>query len=327
MNPELSANTQAILLLTAPLTTSRATTGATPLTLSEYRTLARRLKELGRQPSDFTTTEADDLIDEFRGLFERERLKALVTRGLQLSHAVEQWRSRAIWVCSRADPNYPPRLKQRLRESAPPILYGCGDIGLLNTGGLAVAGSRSVDQNLLDYTESIGELASRARVTIVSGAARGVDQAAMRGTLNAGGLAVGVAADHLDRMALAPENRPPLMDGQLALVSPYDPTIGFHVGNAMARNKIVYALADASLVVNCDAGRGGTWAGAIEQLNKLKFVTVFVRTTGARSEGNEALIAQGARKWPAPSDRDEFIQLLETDRSEPLVEEFQPKLL
>jgi len=83
------------------------------------------------------------------------------------------------------------------------------------------------------------------------------------------------------------DHRRLLMDGQLVLVSPYDPGAGFNVGNAMQRNKLIYALADAALVVNSDFEKGGTWAGAVEQLGKLKFVPLFVRSTGSASIDRE----------------------------------------
>lgn len=47
-----------------------------------------------------------------------------------------------------------------------------------------------------------------------------------------------------------------LAEGRLVLVSPYDPSTGFNVGNAMQRNKLIYALADASLVVSSDLDEG-----------------------------------------------------------------------
>ncbi len=84
-------------------------------------------------------------------------------------------------------------------------------------------------------------------------------------------------ADSLERAALARDNREPLMEGRLVLISPYDPAAGFNVGHAMQRNKVVYALADAGLVVTSDFEKGGTWTGAIEQLERLHFVPVFVR--------------------------------------------------
>jgi len=121
---------------------------------------------------------------------DESRLQRLLTRGFLLSQAVERWQTRAIWVISRADPEYPRRLKARLREDAPALFYGCGDVSLLETGGLAVVGSRHVDDSLIDYTMAVGRLAARAGRTIVSGGARGIDQAAMRGALEAGGKAV-----------------------------------------------------------------------------------------------------------------------------------------
>ena len=94
----------------------------------------------------------------------------------------------------------------------------------------------------------------------------------MRGALEAGGRSVGILANGLERAALNRENRAALLDGRLLLVSPYDPAARFVVGHAMQRNKLIYALSDAALVVNSDHGHGGTWAGATEQLGKLRFV-------------------------------------------------------
>ena len=64
------------------------------------------------------------------------------------------------------------------------------------------------------------------------------------------------------------EHREALMDGRLVLACPYDPAARFQVGQAMQRNKLIYALSDAALVVNSDYGKGGTWTGATEQLDR-----------------------------------------------------------
>jgi len=78
------------------------------------------------------------------------------------------------------------------------------------------------------------------------------------------------------------------------------------VGNAMQRNKLIYALADTSLVVRSDLNKGGTWTGAVEQLDKLKFVPVFIRSTGESCAGLDALRKKGALPWPNPQDVDSF---------------------
>jgi DNA processing protein len=310
MNMSLSPNTQAILLLTAPLIAGRAAASSDLLTPGEYKLLARHLRNMQWQPSDLLSPEADKFIKECQPVIDDAKLKRLLARGFLLSQAIERWQTRAIWVVSRADANYPRRLKTRLRENAPPVLYGCGDMAILDTGGLAVVGSRNVDEALVGYTEDIGRLAAKVNKTLVSGGARGIDQAAMRGALEGGGKVVGVLADSLEKTAMNREHRNMLINGQLVLISPYDPGAGFNVGHAMQRNKLIYALADAALVVSSDYQKGGTWAGAVEQLDKLKFVPVYIRSMGETEKGLDALKKKGALLWPNPHDSDVFAEAL-----------------
>ncbi len=306
MTPILSPNTQAILLLTAPLIAGRGTSSSELLSPGEYKRLARHLREIQRQPADLVSPDAADLLRACQPVIDEARLQRLLGRGFLLSQVIERWQARAIWVVSRADAEYPRRLKARLREDAPAVIYGCGDMSLLESGGLAVVGSRDADDALIDYTMAVGRLAARAGRTLISGGAKGIDQAAMRGALEAGGKVSGVLADSLENTTMNREHRNLLLDAQLVLISPYDPSAGFNVGHAMQRNKLIYALADASLVVSSDLSKGGTWAGATEQLTKLRFIPVYVRSTGEPSTGLQALIRQGALLWPNPQNADEL---------------------
>lgn len=310
MMDDLSPNTQAILLLTAPLMAGRETASADLLSHSEYKRLARHLREIGRQPFDLVSAEMGEVVRLCGPVIDPDRLNRLLSRGFLLSQVLERWRARAIWVISRADPLYPRRLKSRMRDDAPSILYGCGDVALLDAGGLAVVGSRKIDDDIAVYAASVGELSARAGCAVISGGARGVDQSAARGALGRGGQVIEVLAENLDRAALSRENRRYILDGNLLLVSAYDPSASFNVGHAMQRNKLIYALADVSLVVSSEVNKGGTWAGASEQLDKLRYVPVFVRSTGARSVGLEALGAKGALPWPDPEDVPSFRSMI-----------------
>ena len=302
----LPPNTQAILLLTAPLIAGRGETTRDLLSLGEYNRLARILREKQKQPADLLRPDAHELIELCAQPFGRARLDALLGRGFLLSQAVERWNARAIWVVSRADASYSKRLKSRLKEDAPPLLYGCGEIALLEKGGLAVVGSRHVDEEATGFTENVGRITAEAHRAIISGGAKGIDRAAMDGALLAGGDVAGVMADSLERAALARDNRKPLKEGRLVLISPYDPSAGFNVGHAMQRNKLIYALADAALVVTSDFEKGGTWAGAIEQLERLRFVPVFVRSGPNAGKGNAALLHRGGKPWPNPQSGNEL---------------------
>ncbi len=310
MNASLSPNTQAILLLTAPLMVGRRGSPAKLLTPGEYKRLARHLRDMKQQPADLLSQHAEDVLAGCQPIADKERIRSLLERGFLLSQAIERWSSRAIWVVSRADPTYPRRLKSVMKEEAPAVLYGCGEKQILDTGGLAVVGSRHVDDDLVQYTEGVGRLAAQAHRTLVSGGARGIDQAAMRGALQAGGKVTGVMANGLEQASMNRENRSHLMGGSLVLVSPYDPGAGFNVGNAMQRNKLIYAFSNAALVVNSDVNKGGTWAGATEQLNKLHFVPVYVRSTGEATKGLEALQKKGAKPWPNPKTPEELVDVL-----------------
>jgi DNA processing protein len=305
----LSADTQATLLLTAPLITGDGETSTDLLTAGEYRKLRASLNKSNHTPADLLG-DVRHLPPEIVALIDTERFQTLLSRGFQLTQAIERWQSRAVWVVSHTDKTYPQRLKNRLADNCPPILYGCGNSEILETGGLAIVGSRDVDPSLIEFTESIGRLTAQARRTVISGGARGIDQAAMRGALDVGGSVAGVLADSLERAVLTPEHRELLMDSRLVLISPYDPSAGFNVGHAMHRNKLIYALSDAALVVNSDYEKGGTWAGAVEQLDKLHFVPIYVRSNGEIGKGLEGLKRKGGLDWPNPSDYQSLEQIL-----------------
>jgi DNA processing protein len=301
MNEPISANTQAILLLTAPLLTGGSDKMAEILTLSEYKQLVKILRGMDRQPADLLEQSPDTILDACAGSIEPDRIRKLLQRGFQLSRAIDRWQARSIWVVSRADAGYPKRFKTKLMEDSPPIIYGCGSESIFDWEGLAVVGSRNVNDDLISYTEAIGRSVAKARFSIISGGARGIDRAAMQGALRSGGCVVGVLAEGLEKAALSSENRKYLQDKRLVLVSQYDPLAGFNVGHAMQRNKLIYALSHAALVVNADLKSGGTWAGAVEQLDKLQMVPIYIRSTGERSEALIALHERGAIPWPNPS--------------------------
>ena len=311
MVTELSENAKAILLLTAPLSSGKRADAVEPLGFTAYGALALWLRDHGLEPADLLAPGGNDELAESEFPFDGERIRQLLGRGFQLSQAVERWQSRAIWVISRADDQYPKEFKKRLGRNAPPVLYGCGEASLLESGGLAVVGSRDIGDDATEYTEGIGRLAAEAGCAIVSGGARGVDQAAMRGCLEKGGMVLGVLADRLENAALDRGNRDHLMDERLVLVSPYDPRAGFNVGNAMQRNKMIYAFANAALVVESTYGKGGTWSGATEQLDRLHLVPVYVRGDDGLNQARRALMSKGAGAWPNPQSPDDFRLVLE----------------
>jgi predicted Rossmann fold nucleotide-binding protein DprA/Smf involved in DNA uptake len=291
----LSPVMQVTLLLCSPLRAGKDK-GVQPLSIGEFNELEKQLQRIGATWEELLESTASDLLKKIGPVADTEKIMALLGRGFMLSMAVEKWQSAGIWVTSRNEPDYPERLR-RLKQNTPPLIYGCGEKKLLGNGGLAIVGSRDVDSSGEEFTRNVAAKAAREGVQIISGGARGVDQFAMLATLEAGGMVAGVLADSLLRSAASGKARESIQDGKLALISPFDPEAGFNVGNAMQRNKQIYALADFGLVVSSGYNEGGTWSGAIEQLEKLSLAPIFVRD-GNVPEGNRQLLRRGGTPFP-----------------------------
>ncbi|MCY3558460.1 MAG: DNA-processing protein DprA [Chloroflexi bacterium] len=301
MTPSVSERAKATLLLTAPLLPRANGSASELLRPREYRDLLSTLSQTGHSLEDLVGVEAREILQDIRIRISSERLSALLARGVRLADAIDRWRARGIWVIGLGDPEYPLELVERLGAAAPSVLYGCGDVELLRVAGLAIVGSRDPSAEAVDFARTIAEEAARSQVPVVSGGARGIDASAMRSALQAGGNVVGILAQRLDRAAVAGENREYFVTGQLLLLSPYDPSAGFNVGNAMARNKLIYAFAKTALVACADHSRGGTWAGAIEQLDQSDPMPLYVRDA-MEDEALAELVKRGAMTWPLAAD-------------------------
>jgi predicted Rossmann fold nucleotide-binding protein DprA/Smf involved in DNA uptake len=287
----LSPTAQATLLLTSYFGKTQ-TDSEKPLNNTEWGRFALWLKNKGTTPADLLSEQPRELLESWcDSKVTIERLLALLGRGHSLALAIEKWQRAGLWVVTRSDTVYPRRLKSRLKTDAPPVLFGCGNKELLNKGGIAVVGSRNAGDEDLQFTHALGTKAASCSTGVISGGARGVDETAMLAAMNAGGNVIGVMADSLLKAATASKWRKGLMDGNLVLVSPFYPEAGFNAGNAMARNKYIYCLADVSLVVHSGT-KGGTINGAEENLKK-KWVPLWVKPTKDTSAANSLLVNKG----------------------------------
>ena len=154
-----------------------------------------------------------------------------------------------------------------------------------------MVGSRNTSKSDLEYSRKLGAMAAEDGETIVSGGARGVDETAMLGALEVEGTVIGILANGLLRASSSAKYRRYLMDNNLGLISPFYPDAGFNVGNAMQRNKYIYCLADAAMVVH-SGDSGGTWTGAKENLRK-QWVPLWVKQTDDAAAGNAAIVDAG----------------------------------
>jgi len=288
----LTENAQAVLLLTAHFYKSEK--GAVkPLTPTEWGKFALWLKENDRVPASLLKVEPSEALEGWHDAkISKERIEELLSRGHAMALALEKWSRAGLWVLTRSDAAYPSRLKSRLNTNAPPVLFGCGNANLLNSGGVAVVGSRKAVDEDLQFTKELGNKVAREGYSIISGGARGIDETSMLAAVEAEGTVVGVLADSLLKAATSKKWRQGLLDNNTVLVSPFYPEAGFNVGNAMARNKYIYCLADSAVVVH-SGKTGGTWSGALEDLKK-KWVPLWVKPSKDKQAGNAEIVDKGA---------------------------------
>lgn len=173
-----------------------------------------------------------------------------------------------------------------------PTLTVEGNRSLLGQPAIGLCGSRHADDRALDLAEKFGRFVAKLGLVLVSGNARGVDDAAQFGALDYGGAVISVLAEGLAgwkprvryRSLLTPENH--------AAVSEFPDTARWQVWQAMQRNGTILDLSLALVVVQAGES-GGTWEAGLECLGRGKPLLVVQRQEPPETEGNAQLIRRG----------------------------------
>src|SRR5581483_6084537 len=191
------------------------------------------------------------------------------------------------------DPEY-PALLGRIYDP-PPVLYVQGELDPPEHPAIAVVGTRTATSYGKMAAERLsGDLAA-AGVTIVSGLALGIDAAAHRGALAAGGRTVAVLGHGLDRTY--PSQHSPLakqIAQHGALVTEFPLGTKPDAVNFPRRNRLISGLTSGTLVVEAGARSGAliTAAFAAEQGRDVYAVPGSIFSPA--SEGTNGLIRDGA---------------------------------
>jgi DNA processing protein len=150
---------------------------------------------------------------------------------------------------------YPSTLKYI--SNSPKNLFLKGNIGLLYTKKAAIVGSRTSDENAESWAYTISKKLAEKEITIISGGAEGIDYAAHKGALSAGGNTIWIFGtgllryypeDHRElyeeiakKGLLVSEHLPHFTGGRIALLN---------------RNRITSALSNALIQVTSDKTGG-----------------------------------------------------------------------
>ncbi|MBA4062153.1 MAG: DNA-protecting protein DprA [Isosphaera sp.] len=214
-------------------------------------------------------------------------------------------------------PGYPPPLARV--PAPPPLLYFRGDWADADAHAVGVVGSRACSEYGLREAARLARGLAAAGFTVVSGLARGVDAAAHRAALDAGGRTVAVLAGGLSRV-YPPEHADlaaQIAAGRGCLVTETPMDVPPQPGMFPARNRIISGLSRAVVVVEASARSGAliTARHAAEQGRE-----VFVlpgRADDPHSAGCLELLRKGARLVRSADDVIEDLKGLSTPDSPP----------
>lgn len=192
-----------------------------------------------------------------------------------------------------------------LRIDRPFLLHGVGHGSPLDGYKLGVVGSREPRSGLLEHLDQVLEsyLADK-HVTIVSGGARGVDQAAHRSALSRGrATLVWVPSGCLN---LYPQNLNSWLsfvaDGSATFLSPFHPNLAMRKNLFARRNSFIAACSDALLIASA-AHKSGSMITARKAIEYGVPLYAFPSDPWCTSaQGSSALIRDGAHPVLGPED-------------------------
>ncbi len=267
----------------------------------------------------------DGIGERLAGVIKETDIRGKVQRELKLIDELN------ASIITFMDQSYPNNLRQIF--DPPPLLYVRGDLKPEDELAISIVGSRLTSNYGRMITERIAGDLARHGVTIVSGMARGIDSAAHKGALSAGGRTIAVLGCGVD-IVYPPENHH-LFDeitAHGAVISEFPISTPPEGSNFPRRNRIISGLSLGVVVVQADSRSGSliTAGLALEQNRDVFAVPGNVGTAGSR--GTNRLIKQGAKLIESAEDILEEVlprfqhRVLEREERKPFLEEDEERV-
>lgn len=189
------------------------------------------------------------------------QIKANYERAQPLAEALERHQIQAVLKDSV---DYPPHLK-RLKESAPPVIFVKGDLRHCLAESVGFSGPRKPSAVGRAAATLMAQNLAQKRIHVVSGYADGIDLAAHRGALKAGGTTTFVLAEGILKFRIKRSIAEWLTDLNYVVISEFPPDSPWATGYALQRNRTICGLSQALVAVE-PGFKGGTYSTACHAL-------------------------------------------------------------
>ncbi len=210
------------------------------------------------------------------------------------ARALERGRAEALTPIPWTDPRTPKGFHHIV--DPPPVLWLRGQHEWMEKPAVALVGSRAGSAYALAVAEKLADDLAAQGVVVVSGLARGVDAAAHRGALAAGGVTVAVLGCGAD-LVYPREHRRLAADvaAHGAIVSEFPPGTPPRPGFFPRRNRIISALSRAVVVVEAGEKSGSLITARFAAEQGRDVMAVPGNVLSGRNRGGHALLRDGAR--------------------------------
>ena len=214
----------------------------------------------------------------------------------EVDQLLEKTQRAGAKILTYHDENYPSLLREVY--DPPVLLWIKGKISALDTTGIGVVGTRRATKYGLKQAKNFSAHLAKNDLTIYSGLAYGVDAAAHKATLKAGGKTVAVLGSGIDN--IYPANHISLAEAIAkqggAVISEFPPGTPPDAGNFPVRNRIISGLSVGTLVVESGL-KGGSMITAQSALTQNREIFVIPHSLeNINGEGCNHLIKRGAGK-------------------------------
>lgn len=226
------------------------------LTDAQLRNLAVRVQTMHKPDADRELT-VEDLTGIGYDRVDARRILLLLSQEDQLKWYMGKAERLGCRVLTRANENYPMRLRRGLGNDAPGCIWYKGDISLLQRAAVSLVGSRDLRPPNMDFAKEVGEQAARQGFVLISGNARGADRTAQDACLAHGGCVISIIADQLYKYKQA---------DNILYISEDGFDLTFSSQRALHRNRVIHCLGSKVFVAQCANGSGGTWSGTLQNL-------------------------------------------------------------
>ncbi len=212
---------------------------------------------------------------------------------IDVADEVRVCREHGIRILMESDADYPERLRQI--PDPPGVLFVAGELESRDALAVAIVGTRHATQYGLLIAERLAGGLAQAGYTVVSGLARGIDAAAHRGAMAAGGRTIAVLGSGL--LNLYPPEHAELagqVRGRGAVLSEAPPRMPAQAGMVPQRNRVITGLCLGTIVVEA-AERSGALVSATHAMEQGREVfAVPGRVDSRMSRGCHRLLRDGA---------------------------------